>query len=123
MAGSVLSNSGRKGRERCGKKAVKDLDDFTDILRIDQNCILCIASYVTTYRCANISVNVIRAIQKVEEAIEVAFLDRLPRYKDSIIIFIKCRVYGRNSMTYIYYWNHVLRFFASVACLRFRVGQ
>lgn len=56
-------------------------------------------------------------------AIEVAFLDRLPRYKDSIIIFIKCRVYGRDSMTYIYYWNHVLRFFASVACLRFRVGQ
>lgn len=69
MAGSVLSNSGRKGRERCGKKAVKDLDDFTDILRIDQNCILCIASYVTTYRCANISVNVIRAIQKIEKTV------------------------------------------------------
>lgn len=49
--------------------------------------------------------------------IEVAFLDRLSRYKDSIIIFIKCRVYGRDSMTYIYYWNHVLRFFAlSLVC-------
>lgn len=117
MAGSVLSNSGRKGRERCGKKAVKDLDDFTDILRIDQNCILCIASYVTTYRDSRDSES------RENRAIEVALLDRLPRYKNSIIIFIKCRVYGRDSMTYIYYWNHVLRFFASVACLRFRVGQ